>query len=37
LQFHERRQQFIGTDNETLSVIAVSVHDPDCAPLAIER
>jgi hypothetical protein len=28
-KFHKRRQPFIRTHNETLSVIAVRVNDPD--------
>jgi len=36
LQFHERRQHFIGTHNEPLSV-AMRVNDPDCSPVGINR
>jgi hypothetical protein len=34
-QFHEGSQQFIGTDDETLSV-AMRVHNPDRSPFKIE-
>jgi len=36
LQFHERSQHFIGTNDETLSV-AVSLNDPDRSPLNIKN
>jgi len=29
--FYKRGQQFIGAHNETLSVIAVCVRNPDCS------
>jgi hypothetical protein len=29
LQFHERRQFFIGTHNETPSVVAMGISNPD--------
>src|SRR5215471_12887417 len=32
LQFQKRGQQFIGAHNETLSIIAMCVSNPDCAP-----
>jgi len=35
LQFHERSQQFIGADNETLSV-AMRVHNPGRSPFKIQ-
>jgi len=35
LQFHEPGQQFIGADDETLSV-AMRVHNPDCSPFKIQ-
>jgi hypothetical protein len=35
LQFHEGCQDFIGADNETLSV-AMRVNDPDCSALKIQ-
>jgi len=31
----ERRQLFIRLHNETLSVVAVRICDPDCLPLGI--
>jgi len=35
LQFQKRRQYFIGVHNETLSVVAMPVCNPDCSPLGI--
>ena len=35
LQFQKRSQQFICVDNETLSVVAVRVNNPDRSPLGI--
>jgi len=35
-QFYKRRQLFIRSHNETLSVAAMSVCDPDCSPFAIQ-
>jgi hypothetical protein len=32
-QFQKRRQLFIRTGNETLSVVAMCVNNPDCSPL----
>ena len=32
LQFHERSSHFIGPHDETLSIIAVRVHNPDGSP-----
>jgi hypothetical protein len=34
LQFHEGSQDFVGADDETLSV-AMRVNNPDCSPLRI--
>jgi len=34
-QFHKRSQDFIGTHNETLSVVAMCVCNPDRSPLTI--
>jgi hypothetical protein len=34
-QFHKRRQLFIRTHNETLSVTAMRVCNPDRSPLGI--
>jgi hypothetical protein len=34
-QFQKRSQLFIGSLNETLSVIAVRVSNPDCLPVGI--
>jgi hypothetical protein len=31
LQFHERRQQFLRTHNETPSVVAMGISNPDCS------
>jgi hypothetical protein len=36
-QFNERPQLFIRMHNETLSVIAVCVCNPDCSPVGINR
>jgi len=36
LQFQKRRQLFIGTHNETLSVVAMRVNNPGCSRLAIQ-
>jgi hypothetical protein len=33
--FEERRQLFIRTHNETLSVVAMCVNNPDRSPVAI--
>jgi len=35
-QFYKRSQLFIRVHNETLSVAAMSVCDPDCSPFAIQ-
>jgi len=35
-QFHERRQYFIGTHDETLSVVPMRVNNPDRSPFKIE-
>jgi hypothetical protein len=34
-QFRKRRQQFIRTHNETLSVVAVRFNNPDCSLVGI--
>jgi hypothetical protein len=34
-KFHKSRQLFIRTHNETPSVIAVRVSNPDCSPVRI--
>jgi len=34
-QFHKRSQLFFGSRNETLSVVAMRVNNPDCSPLGI--
>jgi hypothetical protein len=34
-QFDKRHQLFIGAHNETLSVVAMRVNDPDCVPVQI--
>jgi hypothetical protein len=34
-QFDKRSQFFIRTHNETLSVVAVRVNNPDCSPARI--
>jgi hypothetical protein len=36
-KFHKRRQQFIRTHNETLSVVAMRVHNPDRSPVGMNR
>jgi hypothetical protein len=36
-EFQKRTQLFIGVHNETLSVVAVCVHNPDGSPLRINR
>jgi hypothetical protein len=36
-QFHERSQLFIRMHNETLSVAAMCVCNPDCSPVGINR
>jgi len=36
-KFQECRQHFIGTQNETLSVVAVCIHNPDRSPAGINR
>jgi hypothetical protein len=35
--FHKRRQLFISSHDETLSVAAMRVNNPDCAPVGINR
>jgi hypothetical protein len=37
LEFHKRGQLFIRTHNETLSVIAMRVCNPDRSPIGINR
>jgi hypothetical protein len=37
LQFNKRSQLFISVRNETLSVAAMCVNDPDCSLFAIPR
>jgi hypothetical protein len=37
LQFHERCQLLIRTHNETLSVVAMRVSNPDRSPVGINR
>jgi hypothetical protein len=34
-EFHKRRQFLICAHNETLSVVAVRVNNPDCSPVGI--
>jgi hypothetical protein len=34
-QLKKRSQLFIRPHNETLSIVAMCVHDPDCAPAGI--
>jgi hypothetical protein len=34
-EFHKRSKLFIGTHNETLSVVAMCVGNPDYAPVRI--
>jgi hypothetical protein len=36
-QFHKRRQPLISMRNETLSITAMRVCNPDCSPFAINR
>jgi hypothetical protein len=36
-KFNKRRQLFIGTHNETLSVAAMCVGNEDCSPVGINR
>jgi hypothetical protein len=36
-QFQKRSQLFIRTHNETLSIIAMCVSNPDCSAVAIQR
>jgi len=36
-QFPKRSQLFIRMHNETLSVIAVRINNPDCSPVGINR
>jgi hypothetical protein len=36
-QFNKRSQLFIRTHNETLSVVAMRVCNPDCSPVGINR
>ena len=36
-QFQKRSQLFICTHDETLSVIAMCVSNPDCSPAGINR
>jgi hypothetical protein len=36
-KFHKRRQLFIRAPNETLSVVAVCVCNPDCSSAGINR
>jgi hypothetical protein len=36
-QFHKRSQYFIRVYNETLSVVAMRVNNPDCLPVGINR
>ena len=36
-EFRKRSQLFIRTHNETLSVVAMCVCNPDCSPVAINR
>jgi len=35
-QFQKRRQYFIGVHNETLSVAAMRINNPDCSHLRIK-
>jgi hypothetical protein len=35
LEIEKRGELFIGTHNETLSVVAVRVHNPDRSPVGI--
>jgi hypothetical protein len=36
-KFDKRSQLFISTPNETLSVAAMRVSNPDCSPVGINR
>ena len=36
-QFNKRSQRFIRMHNETLSVVAMCVSNPDCSPVGINR
>jgi hypothetical protein len=36
-EFEKRGQPFIGTHNETLSIAAVRVNNPDSLPLRVNR
>jgi hypothetical protein len=36
-KFDKRSQLFIGVHNETLSVVAVRVSNPDCSPVGLNR
>jgi hypothetical protein len=36
-RFYKRRQPFIRTHNETLSIVAMRVSNPDCSPAGINR
>jgi hypothetical protein len=36
-KFEESRQFFITSPNETLSVVAVCINDPDRSPFTIDR
>jgi hypothetical protein len=36
-QFHKRSQLFIGVRHETLTVTALSIHDPHHSPFAIPQ
>jgi hypothetical protein len=36
-EFHKRRQLFFRPCNETLSVVAVRINNPDCSPVGINR
>jgi len=36
-QFNKRRQLFIRAHNETLSIIAVCINDPDRSPFGVNR
>jgi len=35
-QFYERSQDFISTNNETLTVVAMRVSNPDRSPFVIQ-
>jgi hypothetical protein len=34
-EFRKRSQQFIRVHNETLSVAAMRINNPDCSPVAV--